>query len=492
MAGYSTASDNRLTFDGTYTYTYNAEGAISQKVGTTATWTYGWDNMNRLVGVKEVTTTGTQLSVSYSYDVLNNRVEDDTWKSSTGTTLTVRHAYDGTNSWADVTTSNTLLARYVYGDGVDQVWARAVPAGLTNAGVAWYLTDRQGSVRDIMNASSVIGDHADYDGFGNATHTTISFADRFGYAGGLYSYDTKMEQFGKRWYDPATGRWVSEDPSGFGGGPNLYGYTGNDPTNAIDPSGEFWWLLPVILGVAGCEGEKVLTRYIPTPQEEVDSAVQQLQKFADTNKELKQLFKQAKDAAGGDFQYLADPTIDRHGVWDPNPPKAIRINVPSLDFDSDKILGTILWELFNAKNSGADIAIQKKAKAGELSRIDFVVRSEELEFDSISSFNKIAQAGVDAGAWGPDAVIYRSFEGVTFAAYLAIQMQFLPPGPPHAARLGMYWSKEGSKMGTTWLAKHKGGNVDEITDQQVKDLNLPQNTVAALQALLRPIPATIK
>jgi RHS repeat-associated protein len=212
------------------------------KVSTTATWTYGWDNLNRMVGVKQVTATGTQLSVSYSYDVLGNRVEDDTWKASTGTTLTVRHAYDGSNIWADVTTTNTLLARYVYGDGVDQVWARAVPAGLTNSGVAWYLTDREGSVRDIMDSSSVIQDHIDYDGYGNATHTTISVGDQFGYAGGLYSHDTKMEQFGARWYDPATGRWVSEDPSGFGGGDqNLYRYCGNGPTDAVDPTG-LWYL----------------------------------------------------------------------------------------------------------------------------------------------------------------------------------------------------------------------------------------------------------
>jgi RHS repeat-associated protein len=197
-----------------------------------------------MTGVQQVTTTGTQLSVSYLYDIFNRRVEDNTWKASTGTTVTVRHAYDGTNIWADVTTTNTLLARYIYGDGTNQVWARAIPSGLTNAGVAWYLTDREGSVRDIMNASSLIGDHADYDGFGNATHTTLSFADQFGYAGGLYSYDTKMEQFGARWYDPASGRWVSEDPSGFAGGINLNEYVGNNPTNAVDPSGEEPIILP--------------------------------------------------------------------------------------------------------------------------------------------------------------------------------------------------------------------------------------------------------
>jgi RHS repeat-associated protein len=236
MAGYTSGTDNRVTFDGTYTYTYNAEGAITQKVSTTATFTFGWDNMNQLVGVKQVTATGTQLSVSYSYDVLGKRVADDTWKPGTGT-VTVRHAYDGNNIWADVTTTNTLLARYVYGDRVDQVWARAIPAGLSNSGVAWYLTDREGSVRDIMDSSSVIQDHIDYDGYGNATHTTVSFADSHGYAGGQTDLNTGLVQEDERWYDPKTGRWQSEDPIGFGGGINLNEYVGNDPTNAVDPSG---------------------------------------------------------------------------------------------------------------------------------------------------------------------------------------------------------------------------------------------------------------
>src|SRR5437016_3358727 len=39
-------------------------------------------------------------------------------------------------------------------------------------------------------------------------------------------------------YDPTTGRWTSEDPTGFAGGDaNLYRYVGNNPTNATDPSG---------------------------------------------------------------------------------------------------------------------------------------------------------------------------------------------------------------------------------------------------------------
>lgn len=39
-------------------------------------------------------------------------------------------------------------------------------------------------------------------------------------------------------YDPSVGRWITEDPIGFAAGDaDLYRYVGNDPTNAVDPTG---------------------------------------------------------------------------------------------------------------------------------------------------------------------------------------------------------------------------------------------------------------
>jgi uncharacterized protein RhaS with RHS repeats len=37
-----------------------------------------------------------------------------------------------------------------------------------------------------------------------------------------------------RFYDPTTGRYISADPIGLGGGINLYGYVSNDPVNLVD------------------------------------------------------------------------------------------------------------------------------------------------------------------------------------------------------------------------------------------------------------------
>lgn len=40
-----------------------------------------------------------------------------------------------------------------------------------------------------------------------------------------------------RWYDPAAGRFISRDPIGFAGGPNIYAYVENNPVNFGDPLG---------------------------------------------------------------------------------------------------------------------------------------------------------------------------------------------------------------------------------------------------------------
>ncbi len=44
-----------------------------------------------------------------------------------------------------------------------------------------------------------------------------------------------------RWYDPATGRWISKDPILLAGGLNLYAFCGNDPMNGSDPTGLTFW-----------------------------------------------------------------------------------------------------------------------------------------------------------------------------------------------------------------------------------------------------------
>ena len=110
--------------------------------------------------------------------------------------------------------------------------------------VAWALTDHLNSVRDLVeynpgtDTASVIK-HVTYDAFGNLTSDSASSVESlFLFTARPYDADTQLQNNLNRWYDPATGRWMSTDPIGFEAGDgNLYRYVGSDPLRFLDPLG---------------------------------------------------------------------------------------------------------------------------------------------------------------------------------------------------------------------------------------------------------------
>jgi RHS repeat-associated protein len=143
--------------------------------------------------------------------------------------------YDGQTPLLDFNGSGTVTARYLSDPrAIDAMLARETSGGT----VAWYLTDRLGTVRDIVNNSGTVIDHIDYTAYGIATETSSSNGDRFKYAGMELDAVTGLDYDRARWYDPNSGRFLAQDPISFGGGDsNLYRYVGNVPTNLTDPSG---------------------------------------------------------------------------------------------------------------------------------------------------------------------------------------------------------------------------------------------------------------
>ncbi len=142
--------------------------------------------------------------------------------------------------WAELdgASGNALKVRYLAGDGTDQWLARLVSAGYANAGLSFYLSDRQGSVRGLTDNTGVLQDQISYDAFGNSSETNTAYGDSRKYAGYLFEATVGLYYARARWYDPGTGRWTTEDPDGFGAGDvNLQRYVGNGPTNGADPTG---------------------------------------------------------------------------------------------------------------------------------------------------------------------------------------------------------------------------------------------------------------
>jgi len=234
--GYTTSTGNEQTASPGYTYTYDADGNMitSTQTSTGDVRTYSYDFRNRLVGAVEKTSGGTTLEqVTYTYDALDNRIGMDENSTQTWT------LYDGSKPIIDFNGSGTLEMRYLNGpagDLVDTVLSRQSSGGT----IAWYLPDRVGTVRDLINNSGGIIDHVDYSAFGTVLdESTPANGDRFtGFAGMERDTGTGLNLAVMRQENPGTGRWDSPDALGFGAGDaNLDRYVGNAPTSADDPSG---------------------------------------------------------------------------------------------------------------------------------------------------------------------------------------------------------------------------------------------------------------
>jgi RHS repeat-associated protein len=76
--------------------------------------------------------------------------------------------------------------------------------------------------------------------YGNiVSETNPSAGDRFKFTGREFDTVSGLSYYRSRYYDPNTGRFISQDVLGFAGGDvNLYRHVKNDPLAHTDPSGE--------------------------------------------------------------------------------------------------------------------------------------------------------------------------------------------------------------------------------------------------------------
>ena len=144
----------------------------------------------------------------------------------------------------DGDTASDLSHRYLWGPAVDQLLADETADNGGPEDILWPLTDWQGSLRHLAqyNASTdttTVANEKFYDAYGNVTSESNSSVDTvFGWTGRFFDDDTGLQWNLNRWYDPKTGRWLSEDPIGFEArDPNLYRYVGNSPGMGVDPDG---------------------------------------------------------------------------------------------------------------------------------------------------------------------------------------------------------------------------------------------------------------
>ncbi|HXY73078.1 MAG TPA: RHS repeat-associated core domain-containing protein [Actinomycetota bacterium] len=243
---------NQLAGTGASTYAYDAAGNMQQMGSTSLTY----DNANEL----QAATTGGQSS-TFGYDADGERTSmlpqggnqtDYAWDQAgrmTSAGTDASYAYDGDGLratktlgahtepfvWDAQSPLPTLLqdggTRFVYGP-----FGRPLEQIAQDGTVLYFHQDQLGSTRALSDKSGqVVGAFA-YDAFGQPTAATGSARSPLGFAGQYTDAETGFQYMDARYYDPATGQFLSQDPALMRTG-QAYHYSGSDPVNGLDPSG---------------------------------------------------------------------------------------------------------------------------------------------------------------------------------------------------------------------------------------------------------------
>lgn len=202
------------------TFGFDAAGQrISTEPPAAPAKTYDYNAAGQLASVSE---TG-QPTVSYSYDGDGLRTERRAGEATT------RFVWDKTGDLPMLLAENGTS--YIYGP--DGLPLEGIDA---NGTVRFYHHDRLGSTRQVTDDTGAVVAQQSYDAYGTITDTTGTARVPFGFAGEYTETDSELIYLRARFYDPATGQFLTRDPlEAVSGQPYLY--AGGDPVNAIDPEG---------------------------------------------------------------------------------------------------------------------------------------------------------------------------------------------------------------------------------------------------------------
>ncbi len=232
------AADHLLTA-GSQTYTSDLDGNTL----TDGTRTNVWDSQNRLTSC---TAGGVTSTYTYGADGLR--------RSSTVNGVTTYYVYDGTMLVREMqrNTQGNLQSTATYLCGPrgpeyrrDDTQAEGTytdasgtqhPAGKTR----WYVYDGLGSVVGEVDPSGNLTSSGTFDVYGakraGGTGAATSQQGFVGSLGHVTDSETGLVYMRARYYDPSTGRFISEDSAKSGN--NWFAYCDNNPTNEVDADGE--------------------------------------------------------------------------------------------------------------------------------------------------------------------------------------------------------------------------------------------------------------
>jgi RHS repeat-associated protein len=222
----------------TESYEYDLDGNLAHRVEGGHVWDYEWNAENQVTRVLKDSVEVAQ----FAYDPGGRRIE----RRADG--VISSYAYDGEDIIREIASSGSTTAThlYIHGPGIDEPLARE---DLEGGARVYYHADALGSITKLTDETGSVVASYQYDVWGNPE--TGASQDGYRFTGREWDSKVGLYFYRARYYDPKAGRFVSEDPVGLGGGPNLYAYVGSNPVGFSDPSGNFWPFVVIAAVVGG-------------------------------------------------------------------------------------------------------------------------------------------------------------------------------------------------------------------------------------------------
>ncbi len=228
---------NRLSKDGApYTlndtnqllsaYSYDQEGRPTSK----GDLSFSYDALGRLTSAHRNTT-----RVDFAYDSLHRCISRTSFTLTDNRWVKEDHQdflYDEQNEIGSVR-NGTLFQLRVLGMAPNAESGAAIAIELDNE-VYVPMYDLFGNVRVLMNSIFQPMASYTYSAFGEIIEDDSSVDNPWRFFSKRYDPILGLTLFGRRFYDPETGRFLTPDPAGFTDSLNLYAFVLNDPLTRMD------------------------------------------------------------------------------------------------------------------------------------------------------------------------------------------------------------------------------------------------------------------
>ncbi|MEM1282580.1 MAG: RHS repeat-associated core domain-containing protein [Chlamydiota bacterium] len=238
----TTNAVNALTHDGDYHYVYDTNGNLIEKINEEESFSFKYDALNRMTSV----VIDNDLKILYTYDSQGRRllkiVQEYSPEGNWKTRETTKFIFVNNNEIAQTDHLGSITEHRILNTSKKSDIGATTAIEVNNRTYA-AINDYRGNITCLVDiATAEVMECYRYTAFGEEVviggDQKIKTPDKaicsWRFSSKRYENETKFVFFGKRYYSPKMGRWITNDPLGYLDGINRYCYVHNNPLENND------------------------------------------------------------------------------------------------------------------------------------------------------------------------------------------------------------------------------------------------------------------